>query len=431
MRTIPTTLAAILTVFAFVTPAVAQISGAVSGCITAIELRRQGTSAMGALHAASRGAVVPLPGILIRFTFIGAGTNPNTTQLIQPVFVQTDNNGCYFAEWSDWTRNQFPTTARMSVLWSHSSVMGASFHPPERFSIRGSSGTRLTSTRTFQLGASTTVNRHFNGGVVPASYLTAWEFFDRIVDGTNGNPSNRLRQRMNGVEVWTRVTDTFGGGGVTPFKDRVLITANVPIDEPWVLAHELGHAVTWQGLNLTVAPIDPVIDYARSGPGWSLISRETERAAFLEGMASFFATAWMWRRDAAAPVVNRTTNSGSNFNFDYEAATATNTATGATLTCGTNFAAHERAFCHAAALWDLFDRPPGDDDNMQNRSQITIISTLNRFPDSCWFWQDGACSNEAGACGLNHLDFQFNMRADDQVRWANNIRPSNGLSGGC
>ena len=404
--------------------AVASIGGVVGGCVRMKEIRGQLTDAAGSLHRADRvdaDGAVPVPEVVIRFTFSGA---EGPDQKIDPVFVRADAGGCYSAKWTDWTRDAFPARARMAILWSHSDVAGQwNSMPPTVFSIHGATGQPLGNSRSVELTASTTIDRTLAGGDAAAAYATAWEFFDRVVRGGNGGRSELLVEAMRGIHIFIGLPSLSGVWGIAPTQNEVLMAARTPVLTPWTVAHELGHLVTWNAMGLRVAPLLPT-DYA--GLIWDFTTRESERAAFLEGMASFFAMAWMWDRTAAAPTLYR-----GGTRFDVEAASGTGDDRGAApFTCATVSAGWERPFCNAAALWDVFDAPAGDDDPMTARTQADIVDTLDRYPDGCSPQAANGCSNELGFAGLNHNDFLRNFRPAADRGVMSSIYKANGLAGG-
>ncbi len=228
---------------------------------------------------------------------------------------------------------------------------------------------------------------------------------------------------MRGVHIVIGLPNLSGGWGLAPTAKELLLAARTPVLTPWTVAHELGHLVTWNALGLNIAPLLPT-DY--SGLTWDLTTRESERAAFLEGMASFLAMAWMWERTAAAPTLYR-----GGIRFDFEAATGTgDDPTKPVFACATVPSGWERPFCAAAALWDVFDAPAADDDPMTGRTQVDVVETLDRYADRCSPPADNGCSNEVGLTGLNHNDFLRNFHPADARGALESIYRANGLSGG-
>ncbi len=402
----------------------ASIGGVVGGCVRMKEIRGQLTDAAGSLHRADTvggDGTIPVPEVVIRFAVDGAG---GPDRKIAPVYVRTDVNGCYSATWTDAARDTFPVRARMAILWSHTDAAGQRDRmPPPIFSLHGITGQPLMNSRTVELAANTTVDRTITSGDAAAAYVTAWEFFDRVVRGGNGARSERLADAMRGIHILIGLPNVTGGWGLAPTAKEVLVAARTPVRTPWTVAHELGHLVTWNALGLSVAPLLPT-DYV--GLTWDLTTRESERAAFLEGMASFFAMAWMWERTAVAPTLYR-----GGTRFDFEAATGTGGDPAKTpFACATVPSGWERPFCAAAALWDVFDARATDDDPMANRTQVDIVETLDRYPDGCPPAAANGCSNEVGLSGLNHNDFLRNFHPTAARGALRSINEANGLSGG-
>jgi hypothetical protein len=414
----------VLTVLSGAGEAGATIAGVVGGCVRMKEARGQLTDAAGSLHRADTvdaDGSIPVPEVLIRFTFSGAG---GPEQKIDPVFVRADADGCYSARWTDWTRDAFPARAHMAILWSHTDAAGQRDHmPPSVFSVHGPTGQALGSARSVDLMADTIIDRTFDGGDAAATYVTAWEFFDRVVRGGNGGRSALLVNAMRDIHILIGLPNVSGGWGFAPTGNEILVAARTPVLTPWTVAHELGHLVTWNALGLRVAPLLPT-DYV--GLTWDFFTRESERAAFLEGMASFFAMAWMWERTAAAPTLYR----GAT-RFDFEAATGTGQdPTTMPFACATVPSGWERPFCNAAALWDVFDAPADDDDPMTTRTQADIVATLDGYPDACPPAAANGCTNELGPGGLNHNDFLRNFRPAGARGKLSAIYKANGLHGG-
>ncbi len=414
----------LLTVLAGAGDAVASIGGVVDGCVRMKETRGQLTDAAGSLHRADKAnpdGTIPVPEVMIRFSFEGVdGPEPR----VAPVYIRTDAQGCYSATWTDATRDMFPARARMTILWSHTDVSGQRDRmPPAIFSIYGMTGQALGTTRTVELFADARIDRTISGGDAAASYVTAWEFFDRVVNGGNGARSERLVKAMRGIRIVTGLPTVSGSWGLAPTAKEVLVAARTPVRTPWTVAHELGHLATWTALGLQIAPLLPT-DYV--GLTWEFTTRETERAAFLEGMASFFAMVWMWERTAAAPTLYR-----SGTRFDFEAATGTGEGSGTTpITCAEVSAGWERPFCNAAALWDVFDARTADDDPMIDLTQVDVAETLDRYPDKCPPPASDGCANEVGVSGLSHNDFLGNFHPPAARRALMSIYEANGLAGG-
>jgi hypothetical protein len=183
-----------------------------------------------------------------------------------------------------------------------------------------------------------------------------------------------------------------------------------------MLAHEIGHAITWAALQVNSAPLNLISDYIFGGSlGWSPDSREFSKAAFLEGMADFWSLVWQFNQSANANFVSQ----GKTFRTDRARVEDSNG--NLVFRCRTVDRAWEFPFCHTAALWDLFD----SDDNV-DLTIAQIVDTLNAFPNNCI---SNGCRDELGLDALNHLDFHRNAPAALQTRILG-IWQENGIAGG-
>jgi hypothetical protein len=190
-----------------------------------------------------------------------------------------------------------------------------------------------------------------------------------------------------------------------------------------MLAHELGHAITWSALDLNSAPINLATDYSHPaggpGPFWSRTTREFSKAAFLEGLADAWAMEWAFGSDVNAVFVE----GGNTFNFEGERVIGPGGAV--VLDCKNVNAAHEFPFCHTVAVRDLLDAdgPGGDGVNL---TRANIIDTLDRFPNCL----GNGCRDELGFDALNHHDFRCNAQGAARRAAIRAIWTGNGINGG-
>jgi hypothetical protein len=230
---------------------------------------------------------------------------------------------------------------------------------------------------------------------------------------------------MPGLVVKTRCpnvdSNADSGFGYSLFPHEVVVSENVPVSNPFVLAHEIGHAITWAALDLNSAPINLVSDYAHpsGSPGWTKVQREFSKAAFLEGLADAWACLW-----AFGPNVNPVFSIGAN-TFRVENGDVTNLAGEVVLDCTRVNAAHEFPFCHTVAVWDLLDVGGGGADAL-TLTTANLVDTLNRFRNGLC----NGCRDELGVDALNHNDFLCNATPRDRRLRIRSVWSANGISGG-
>jgi hypothetical protein len=396
------------TALLFADTASATVTGTISGRVRVSDSRPFAADGSGATPSAGSGFLA-VGRVVLAVTAIPAD-NGGELDVVNPTFFAvTHRNGEFTASWRDNTRDSFPTRVRIQVLWIRSDDDGGTTSaPPAVFRIArfDDVSARATFTRTIRganrdLGNLTATQRDES-----AAYLTTQEFFRRVV-----RFSDRLQARMPGLVVKTRVPNFSFAFGVAPHRHEVLISSGAPITSPLILAHELGHAVDWAALQLQDAPINPVSDYALSGPGWSRTSRESSKAAFQEALADAWALEWAFGSDINAAL----TAGPTTFRFE----TARVTGSGG-FRCRTVGKAHEIPFCLTAAIRDLLDNDGSGGDGV-DLSRADIVNTLNRFPNGCF---GNGCRDEPGLDGLNHHDFRCNARSAFRARitgvWAGN-----------
>jgi hypothetical protein len=277
----------------------------------------------------------------------------------------------------------------------------------------------LVTTRSVSLNANTTRNVAVTSGEKEAAYLTAEEFYARVV-----RQSGDLLNTMKGVAVHINSAPF---SAVTPNALDVHLSGGMAIGDAFAEAHELGHMVAWRSLGLLLTPFRAdFLDYMCGdlNPTHSWTSLECEKAAWNEGFAHMVAAAWMWQRSAPRPVIPVITG---GFNLE----------SGACTTPGRN-----NEGCQAKALWDIYDNRTGDDDGITDRSMISITQVLRAYPDHCIPPFDNRCSNEGDPLSLlnpldlnalNHLDFRGNWSAElgaTQIPLIDAIYTANSVTGG-
>lgn len=372
----------------------------------------------------------PLPGVSVKRVIVSVralnASAGDELNVINPTsFGVTDASGNFELPWLDNTRDNFPTSLRVTVWFESSTEVGAtgSTRPATLFRVvrvvlggeasADQSFVRNVTSSTFNLGSLTaTANDE------TAAYLTTDEFFHNIV-----RDSSVLPDRMPGLRVKTRVPGFNSNFGVAPFRHEVFISETTPRTIPMVLAHELGHALTWNALDLNVAPIVPLTDYVFPpgglAPEWKRTTREFSKAAFLEGLADAWAVVWAFGSNANASF----TRNGITFNV--ESGKATNSIGQVLLNCKTAGNAHEFPFCHTAAMMDLLDNDGAGGDGV-NFSIATVVSTLDRFQNCV----GNGCLHELGVDALNHHDFRCNASGSNRRALIRSVWILNGINGG-
>ena len=401
----------------------AQIEGTVRGRITVGNNR---FSVNGGLPPTPL-TRVPVRRVIVSVRANGVATNNQANADNPTFFAVTDANGNFELPWLDNTRDAFPASLRVTVWFESSTEEGATGErrPTGLFRVmRVVLGGEASADQSFirsvngpnllNLGA---LNATANDET--AAYLTTDEFFHNIVRG-----SSVLPERMQGLLVKTQVPSFNFNFGVTPLRREVFVAAGTPRTAPMIVAHELGHALTWNALGLDLAPIVPVTDYVFPPggilPSWSRTTREFSKAAFLEGFADAWAVVWAFGSNA-----NASFSSGGN-TFNVENARVTNSGGQVVLDCQTVFNAHEFPFCHTAAVMDLLDNDGAGGDGV-NMSIATLVRTLNRFDEDCVL---NGCLHEVGVDALNHHDFRCNASGAQRRALIRSVWQGNGINGG-
>ncbi|MCC6538919.1 MAG: hypothetical protein IT162_15300 [Bryobacterales bacterium] len=396
------------TLFLLLIPALVfgDVTGTVSGGFTVTDNR-----------AGTGGAATPFIDAVIAITpvnsgGIGSGSSDCCAIVNPTTFAVTDTNGAFTASWRSISTNAFPVTLRIEVLMTHSlAAGGGNTHPKVEFTV-----VRNVNTSATQTFSRTALNANLalpTLALTPndetAAYLTAREVWQR-----NVRFSNVLTSRMPGLVIKTRVPNFNFSFGVAPFQDQVLVADGTPRTAPFIVAHEIGHTITWNALGINSAPINPLTDYGLDFH-WERDTRESSKAAFLEGMADFWGIIWLSGSN------NNVTLTGGGKTFNFETARVTDATGALTLRCSTASRAWEFPFCHTAGLKDLVDNGGGDGVDL---ALSTIANVLNAFPTGCIF---NGCTAELGFNALNHLDFLRNAPSNIQGSIAS-VWAGNGLT---
>lgn len=400
----------------------ARIEGTVRGRITVGNNR----FSVNEVSPPSPLPIVSVRRVIVSVRALGVATNNELNPVNPTFFAVTDANGNFELPWLDNTRDNFPGSLSVTVWFDSSTEEGATGNrrPTSLFRVMrvvlgGAASADQSFTRSVNgpnpnLGALRAVANDET-----AAYLTTDEFFHNIV-----RDSSVLPERMQGLVVKTRVPNFNFNFGVTPLRGEVFIAAGTPRTSPMIVAHELGHALTWNGLGLELAPIVPITDYVFPPggvlPSWSRTTREFSKAAFLEGFADAWAVVWAFGSNANASF----SRSGTTFNV--ENARVTNSSGQVVLDCTTVFNAHEFPFCHTAAVMDLLDNDGTGNGDGVNMSIATLVRTLNRF-DDCVL---NGCLHEVGVDALNHHDFRCNASGSRRRALIREVWQLNGINGG-
>lgn len=423
LRTFAVTLSLFpIVVFFNLRVAQARIEGTVQGRIRVGDNR---SSVNGTAPAS------PLPRVAVKRVIVSVralnASSGGELNVINPTFFAvTDANGNFELPWLDNTRDNFPTRLRVTVWFESSTEVGAtgSRRPASLFRVmRVILGGEASADQSFESNVNSS---DANLGPLTAgandetaAYLTTDEFFHNIV-----RDSSVLPDRMPGLLVKTRVPGFNSNFGVAPFRHEVFISETTPRTIPMVLAHELGHALTWNALDLDVAPIVPLTDYVFPpgglSPSWNRTTREFSKAAFLEGLADAWAVVWAFGSNANASFTR------GAITFNVESATAVNSAGQVVLDCKTVGNAHEFPFCHTAAMMDLLDNDGAGNGDGVNLSIATVVRTLNRF-ENC---VGNGCLHELGVDALNHHDFRCNASGSNRRALIRSVWLLNGINGG-
>jgi hypothetical protein len=418
---------AVFAIFLIVpTCAAAKIEGVFHGRVVVEDARvtKPPTSACIRFDPAREGehgphCIFPVRRVIVSATVIGP-----TGLSLETLWTQTDGDGNFVIFWTDSSRNSFPTRLRFKVHWY--STRGGLITSTRNtkpgdvaFEIDSSDDTTISETvGTVNVDDDTT--REFQAEVSDEShaYLTAVEVFRRIVRW-----SDLLKSRMRKVHIKVRDPALFVERAMGPTSDLVLLNEGLPFTEPEIVAHELGHLVTWNALNLHNAPLNPVIDY--EGRNWCRSCLQTERVAFLEGMADFWSLVWQFKKEDGSGTVFL---HDAGADLDVERGKSVNPDPGETrINCrGSTSQKFRRPFCQTVGLWDLYDANGSDGVRM---SVADIVNALNRFPNNCI--ENGCTEEPRTPMGdMNHHDFLRRIRPRSVRRKAREVFDADGLDGG-
>lgn len=343
-------------------------SGTVAGCIDYDDNRTQCNSgANGSRHNNCTLDDLPFPGARVTLegvfgAVIGSGT--------------TGSDGCFsFAINDIWSG--FPMNNRPLRVYLEN---------PSDFRVTSPSGATYAVTFLVSIPDSShnVGTKNVGGSEQVGAYMTAQDVWTRIVENIT-----TLSSRMTGVRITTDHTD----GSMMIDKNHVQIADGAGNQAVTTVAHELGHAITAHALDETYIIYD-IFNCEISHTYFQ--AEDCDKVAWTEGIGDFWAAVFAWTNDAtAAQFGGNILETVSDANDDC---------------VGQDFRAEA---CQAAALWDLYDDPAGDDDPVDGSPDATatgIVTVLNAYPGGCAGGAD-RCSNEGGEHGTNHWDFLANWDA--------------------
>ena len=197
------------------------------------------------------------------------------------------------------------------------------------------------------------------------------------------------------------------------------------------MAHEIGHLVAWNNLDLFFPIIDPLYDYQCYGAlgGWSHTTQECSKVVFHEGFADAHAGLWMWQRNAdpspilaiSFPPATGNVNVGSLNGGDL--ALEANGDAGDDIGCGdfTSGVRYRHTPCVTAALWDVVDNSPNDGDGVTTADLSDLVGAFRSYRDDwlCIWPNDNRCKHEGNydpdPDGNNWKDFASAAAASPNI----------------
>lgn len=357
------------------------ISGIVRGCWIYEDERDEGNNSAGSLHLTT-GTGVSRAIRRARVALLGGGGGEIGSGV-------TGADGCYAFNWNDPLALWFPTSGYK---------IRVELKDPSDFYITDTGGAQFVSQASVTLADSDhNVGTHgypTRSGGVPNDeiqvFATAADYWTRIVDA-----AAVLSQRMTNIHIVATAPAGHNGcaGSCNWGANDVQIMDGDGENNPvFVVSHEIGHSTTLHAWGLSF-PHWPVTCIA----GHTYTSVETcEAFVFNEGSADFWAAAFSWSPDTAAPAF---------------VMGPIETPAGV---CTAGPTPWRIEGCIAAALWDVYDDPTADDDALDDSTNITlsgIVNIYDQFADNCLGLAD-RCSNEGGNHGPNHWDWMENFDDD-------------------
>lgn len=403
----------LLASFLFTTPSWAQFSGTVTGAITAPDGRASPytNDPNNAKRQTNKfdGIFVPLPDILVKVTI----EFPWFTSPTKELWTRAGSSGTYSIQWNDPVQ---PTKIKAEVFAASPTISRGAIttsKPSTRFKITApllGDLSLASKEKTQNLTGAISLNFPFaNPEESISAYLTTLETFNALdTEGTVtiGNTVSSLSTMMHNIAVEINANVR---NGVTPSNAQIYIPSNIASSNPQVVAHEIGHIFEWRYFGVQYALLS-LSDYDCNGDWytWNMRSAECEKATFLEGFASLVEGLWGWRADRSI-----TTTLGPN-DFALSVAETNDGIPAGDVNfggCAGDSFAHRRVICVFQALWDIIDRPTGDDDSIQNVRLNAFASTFVHYPNNCPSNNDNGCVGESGSDGMNWKDFRRNFEA--------------------
>lgn len=348
--------------------------------------------------------LVPAPRILVE---VCVGINGGNCTLRYR--ARASETGMYSVPWSATGSvtsirvGAYPEWPDITTVWT------APTHPPNVFRVTtaGSPIIHLGWSQLFTTGVLTGVkeiNVDYGQSEYGDAYLTSAEV-TLMHAAQNQPPRGSIVNDLKGVLV--SVLEPIGTpapSGVTPRDDLFRLAPSTAQLAPFVVAHEWGHIVTWRSFDVEFALI--VLQYYSFDGDlvWSDLSNEWERAAWMDGIAHMHAAMWMWTRSAADAQIPRGTPRSMEVHDSPNE-------------CGNGIMGHRRVMCNARAMWDIVDRPTGDDDTLTSRDLGSVIEVMRSYARTCVVPFTNGCVGEEGYDEMNWMDYRRNHinRYGDQV----------------
>jgi hypothetical protein len=320
--------------------------------------------------------------------------------------ARASETGTYSIPWSG---NGAVTRLRVGAYpeWPDiTTVWTAPTHPPNVFRV-----TTVASPIVFLgygialvgrgLTGNRTINVNFGESEYGNAYLTSAEV-TLMHAAQNQPPSGSIVTDLKGVlvSVLEPISGLMEAGAVTPRDDIIRLVPGVSGSNPFSLAHEWGHIVTWRSFDVSVALLDLAQYFWCDGLGdfpWTEMSNECERVAWMDGVAHMHGSMWMWTRSAPNPRIPRMTSEGAGMETPDESGE-----------CGAGISGHRRVICNARAMWDVVDRPTGDDDTLMTRDLGSVVEVMRTYARNCAEPFANGCVGEVGVDDMNWMDYRRN-----------------------
>lgn len=399
--------------------ALSATSGTVSGQVIGLDCRADPYARAGAAGAVGRRQFfaqtgpMPLQEIMVRIDVLSADAEPTTR------FGRTNAAGLFEIDWSTAADMEAVVVTVVAKRPDIAATEVLSREPASQFELGGPLGVADVATLatagfplprgdvTATTQADTTLTEC---NEITDAFYTLREVYTLF--DSQGDPfiGGSIRSDMLGLHLSLN-NPGFGGG--TPTASSIFLGAGTAAARPETVAHEVGHAVAWRALDQDIALINGTTDYNICVPDpnnltWQDFSLECDKAAFHEGLATAIAAFWMWREEAPAPFWPPDGSAPGGLPPSLEAPGLCDDIP------GTRFTA---PFCNTRAVWDLYDNPPFDDDDVVSRDLSDIVGVLRSYQRSCLNPYDNNCANEGAWIGAGIVDSDGNNWKDFRANW--------------